>query len=110
MNVFKYIAATALALVLLTGIASPALANTAEQKQKLEQEFEVQCNSGSYGQTSTCKVLGKQFGEQSQKIALRQGIKPHKVADTALDFQTMTAIGAIVSTGIGAAVLKRKVA
>ncbi len=111
MNTIKYVAATSLALGLLTlGMVSPVFANTAEQNQKLEQEFEVQCNSGAYGQTSTCKVLGKQFGEQSQKIALRDGIKPHKVVDTALDFQSMAAVGAVVSTGVGAAILKRKVA
>lgn len=112
MTAIKLIAATTLAFTLLTlGMASTAHAQTAEQNQKLEQEFEVECNSGSYGQNTTCKVKGSQTGEQYQKISgrLRDGVMYHKPVDTALDSVTLLAAGALITAGVSAAVIKNKI-
>lgn len=106
----KYLIALSLAFGLLT-IAMPttvfAANDSAEQRQKLEQKFEVECTAGNYG-NNTCKVLGVQTGEQYQKIALRNGIKPHKPADTALDLPALIALGGIATTGAGALYLRNK--
>lgn len=110
MTAIKLIAATTLAFTLLTlGMASTAHANTAEQNQKLEQSFEVECTSATYGNDGKCWVKGTQTGEQSQKIALRKGLKAHKPVDTALDGITLLAAGALVTTGVSAVLLKNRI-
>jgi len=107
MSIFKYIAAATLALSILTlGMVTQAQANTTEQNQKLEQEFEVECSSGSYDQKTTCKVKGTQTGEQTQRTIRR--ITYHKPVDTALDFPTLVGLGSILTVGTVALVIKAR--
>lgn len=115
MNIARLITASTLALALMVGIfTSPAFAETSvEQNQKLEQELEVECTAGAYGQDSTCKAYGKQVGEQSQKVlgVFREDgsfVKIHKPVDTGLDSPTLAGVTGIVLTGSAAAYLKIK--
>ena len=69
MSLKKLILATTIASGLLVGaMPTTALADTAEQNQKLQQEIEFECTTGSYGQNSTCKATASQSGEQRQRI------------------------------------------
>lgn len=111
MTLIKYLTATTLALALLMA-AMPTIANaqTAEQKQELEQSYEVECTTANYGQ-GTCKVKGVQTGKQYQRIAIAsRSAMYHKPADTAVDTATMAALGAVLTTGVTAAIIKRKMA
>jgi len=111
MGLKKLILATTIASGLLVGaMPTTALANSAEQNQKLEQEFEVECTTGSYGQNSTCKAKGKQTGEQHQEFTLRNGkmIQKHKVLDTGLDTMSMATVTGVFATGAAAMVVKIK--
>lgn len=107
-----------LVALLITGVlggmsAGQAQANTTvEQEQKLNQELEIECETGSYGQSSTCKARGEQTGEQSQKVVVRDRVlgKTHAPVDTALDAQTMLSVAGVLVTGAGSYALKRKVA
>jgi hypothetical protein len=94
--------------LLVLAMPTQVMADTMEQKQKLEQEFECTLNN-SYGQSSTTTCKGKQTGEQTQGY-YKDGkfIKVHKVANTGLDAYTASAVGGTVLTGIGAVVLKLK--
>lgn len=114
MNLKKLSLAVGIALLVMGVFATPALANTAEQDQK--QELEVECETGSYGQTTTCTAKGTQ--EQSQKIVytntrtvVRDGRKIHVPVDTALDARTQLAVvAAVLGLGLLTLVAKGKLA
>ncbi|MFZ1721359.1 MAG: hypothetical protein WAU07_02530 [Microgenomates group bacterium] len=96
-------------------VSAPAQTVQAEteatQKQKLEQEIEIECEVGAYGQTSKCTAKAEQFGEQEQSIKFREGQvlgKTHSPADTALDAQTTATAALSMLSGVGALVIKRK--
>lgn len=76
------------------------------QKQKLEQELEIKCETGAYGQSSTCYAKGKQTAEQEQrqKILAAQigGRKVHVPVDTAVDLTSTLAVFAAAVVGFGA--------
>lgn len=114
MSLVRFITASTLALALMVGVfATPALADTsAEQNQKLEQEVEIKCEVGAYGQNTKCEGKGKQTGEQSQKIkgVFRNGkfIPAHEPADTGLDSMTLAAVTGLIVTGSAAAYVKFK--
>jgi hypothetical protein len=114
MNMLKLITALTLAATLMVvAMPSTASAETLEQKQKLEQEVEIECTSGAYGQNTTCKAKGKQTGEQSQKMegyfnSKGQYIRRHKVANTGLDTMTLSAVAGTLMIGSAAAVAKFK--
>ena len=84
--------------------------STVEQSQSADQEFEVECETGAYGQTSTCKVKGAQHLKQEQRVVIASagGKLYHKPAATGLDLYTgMAALGTMI-TGAGAMVLRTK--
>ncbi len=109
MSLKKLILATTIASGLLVGaMPTTALADTAEQNQKLQQEIEFECTTGSYGQNSTCKATASQSGEQRQRIYTRDGVKFHKVLDTGLDTVTMATVSGILAVGATALVVKIK--
>lgn len=114
MNQVKMTIAAVAAVTMMAGFASQATATTAqEQSQNLTQTVEVECETGAYGQTSTCRAKGEQEGtqEQSQEIVYRNGRvlgKYHVPEDTGLDLTTtVTAVSAMFS-GVGALILRRK--
>jgi hypothetical protein len=105
----KLILATLLTVAALAVAVQPTFANdTAEQaqKQRLEQELEIKCETGAYGQTSTCYAKGKQVGEQEQrqKILAAQigGRKVHVPVDTAIDMTTLLVVMTAAVAGFGA--------
>jgi hypothetical protein len=68
MTAFKITAAAfALTLALTVG-TSQVRADEVSQEQQLDQKIEIECETGSYGQTSTCKAKAKQRAEQKQKV------------------------------------------
>jgi hypothetical protein len=114
MIMLKLITAITLAATLMV-VAMPTMASaeTLEQNQKLEQELEIECTSGAYGQNTTCKAKGKQNGEQKQKMegsfnSRGQYIRRHKVANTGLDTMTLTAVAGTLIVGSTAAYTKFK--
>lgn len=109
MSLIKLISALTIASALLV-IAMPyqVSAETLEQSQTLEQEFE--CKVEGYG---IAKCYGKQRGEQHQKIegfrrADGKFIRVHKVVDTGVDGYTLATVAGTLVTGVGAAILKIK--
>ncbi len=106
----KVLLATLLTVGAFSFAVQPAFANdtAAEQaqKQKLEQELEIKCETGAYGQPTTCYAKGKQLGEQEQRqrilAAQIGGKKTHKPADTAIDMTTLMVVMAAAVAGFGA--------
>lgn len=115
--------ATALSLLvtlaLLFGAVTPALAeesvndddNSVEQTQELEQDIEVHCTTGAYGQESVCDVEASQRGKQSQKIVLRDGqvLGKHVMVDTALDTKTIALLAGLMVLGAGSFYAYKKI-
>lgn len=95
----KTLAVTALIATLTLGVPVISAEDTIEQDQT--QEFEVTCETGSYGQITKCKAEGRQ--EQGQKIVYRDrdgkpataiyrdGRKIHIPVDTAVDSRVVLA-------------------
>lgn len=114
MSLVRFITASTLAFALMVGLfVTPAMADTtAEQNQKLEQEIEIKCETGAYGQNTKCEGKGKQTGEQSQKIKgiFRNGkfIPAHQPVDTGLDGATLAVVAGLIVTGSAAAYVKFK--
>jgi hypothetical protein len=107
----KLILATLLTVAAFSVAVQPTFANeetAAEQaqKQRLEQELEIKCETGAYGQTTTCYAKGKQVGEQEQrqKILAAQigGRKVHVPVDTAIDMTTLMVVMTAAVAGFGA--------
>lgn len=112
MKIVQITVATVLATIVMLGFSSVASANTAEQNQSAEQKVTVKCTTGSYGQITNCEATGEQKLDQSQKLDLTKKVlgKTHTPANTALDFSTASAAAMSITTGVGALVLKRKIA
>lgn len=89
----------------------------ADQKQECRQVVEQECEAGAYGQTTSCKQKAEQVCKQKQKVVVRAAgsvagkttDKIHSPAETALDLQTSIIAAGIISTGVAAYALKRKV-
>lgn len=94
-----------LAILAFTGV-SPVFANQAEQSQKLDQEFEVECkSSGTYGQDTNCKVTGKQSGEQKQRIQILGVTHDASKIGAGLDTQMAAIFGLFMIAGLTSGVL-----
>jgi len=100
--------------LMVGAFVTPVMAETtAEQEQKLNQEIEIECTTGSYGQNSTCKATASQSGEQRQRILgvfRKDGkfVPVHKPVDTGLDTATMAMVSGTLIAGSTAAFLKVK--
>jgi invasion protein IalB len=93
--------------VLVVGLtaAMPVSANDAEQSAEQTQNWSVECTSGAYGQSSTCKSSGNQTQKLYQKIAYTSqvlGAKVHVPVDTAVDPTVMATVALTGLTGVGA--------
>lgn len=94
--------------------AAPVHALDVSQEQELEQYVELECETGSYGQTTTCKAKAEQRGEQRQdvlgvdQVVLENGtvIYPHVMADTSVSPMVLFAAATITLLGAGAAAYK----
>lgn len=95
--------------------AAPAMAAeddfVDEQKQECRQVVEQECEAGAYGQVTSCKQKAEQVCEQRQKVVVREGkvLGKHAPVDTALDFNSALAVAGILTTGVGAYAVKRKI-
>ncbi len=106
-NTMKLQLAASMAVLALFS-ASPVLANTVEQDQTLKQEFEVDCESGSYG-SQNCHVSGKQEGSQYQKVAfVSDSVLGYTTRDAGLNTPLMAVAGLIMLAGVGAAAYQLK--
>lgn len=103
MTAFKMsLAALAATAVMALG-AGQVQAQDMTQDQTLDQEIKIECETGAYGQTTTCTAEANQRGEQRQSILgvnpvviLENGrvIRPHMMVDTGLN--TSLVLGASV--------------
>ena len=109
MKLVKYIVLSLLAVATLS-LAEPVLAIEATQEQELEQECKVKCETGAYGQDTTCISECYQKGTQKQTITLNDGtvIKSHETINTGLDISAGSAIASLVMTGALATIARRK--
>jgi hypothetical protein len=93
-------------------LLSPSLvmAEEASQSQELEQKCSTTCESGAYGQDTSCKTECYQYGEQEQTITLRDGtvLAAHTPVDTALDTKTMLVVAGLLTSGVIAFVARKK--
>ena len=109
MKLNKYVV---LSLITATSLVmtKPVLAAESSQEQELEQDCEVVCEVGAYGQDSTCTNKCYQKGTQKQTITLGSGtvIKPHQPINTGMDMNTGSAIASLVMTGALATITRRK--
>ncbi len=112
MKALKLTVASFVALAVLTAFSSVAQATTGgEQEQKVNQKVTVKCTTGSYGQLTNCEATGEQTAEQKQKLIAGKVLgKVHTPVNTALDFQSSVVAGTSILSGIGAVILKRKIA
>jgi hypothetical protein len=124
MNAFKLTAGFILAgVILTTKFVSPVLAQelTQEQRQKLEQELniELECTTGAYGQPQTCKAKGTSSltAEQEQKARLVLGDKVvirdgafyyHRPVDTAMNSKTLSMFALVLVAGLAGAAYQVK--
>lgn len=112
MSVTKLITAITLAAALLiVAMPSQASANSIELNQDMNQEVEIECTSGSYGQNTTCKAKGTQSNSQTGKVLAAldcKGKKCHIPAATGLDTLTLSAIFGTLALGTSAAIAKYK--
>lgn len=114
MKTLKLTLAVTLATVMFNGFVSQVVAQ-ADLEQEQNQELEVVCETGDYGQNVNCRATGTQ--EQSQRATLdgepvvfKDGklVKLHEVVDTGLDTNSLVvAFGTMVS-GAAATVIKIK--
>ena len=110
----KLVIALTLAVALLV-IAMPTTVSAEEDKQtqtqKLEQSYEVECTTGSYGQ-STCKVKGTNTGEQTQTQYIRRAdgriIRVHKPVNTGVPAALIGGSAIVSVVGAGVLLAKRK--
>lgn len=94
--------AVAFAMVLaLVVSATPVLADEVSQ----EQTVEVECETGSYGQTSTCKTTTNQ---KQKVLGVTRVVKTHDVTDvnTGLTSTQTAFVMAILAVGVLAAAYK----
>jgi len=99
--------ATLASVVGVMHTTSPVMANEVTE-QSQAQKLKIECTTGSYGQSSTCKAEGEQ--KQAQKIVYRNGKFYHKPVDTALDTQTAVAASGIMVIGLAAYLANKRVA
>lgn len=103
-----------LAFAALIATAAPARAEVVgeqNQNQHFEQELEIECENGEYGQPTRCYAKGSQSGDQEQRqrvLAAQTGQRIHVPADTAMDLQTVSLVLAAGMIGIGSAALLTK--
>ncbi len=85
-------------------------ASEASQSQELEQKCVTTCETGAYGQDTSCKTECYQYGEQEQTITLRDGtvLGVHTPVDAALDTKTMLVVAGLLSSGAIAFVARKK--
>lgn len=85
-------------------------ADEASQNQELEQECEVICETGAYGQDTSCTTKCYQHGEQEQTITLRDGtvLAAHTPVETALDTKTSLVVAGLLASGLAAFVARKK--
>ncbi len=109
MKLTKYIALPLLVVTMLA-MAKPALAAEATQEQELIQECKLLCETGAYGQDTTCTNECYQKGTQKQTITLTDGtvIKAHDPINTGLDMSSGMAAMSLAATGVTAIVARRK--
>lgn len=111
MNNVKLTLAAVAAATMMVGFSAQVAASEQTQDQNLKQTVEVECETGAYGQTSTCRAKGEQEGSQEQsQIVYRNGRvlgKYHVPANTSNGAVTATAVMSVAS-GVGAFVMKRK--
>lgn len=86
------------------------LAEEASQNQELEQRCKTVCETGAYGQDTSCTTECYQYGEQEQIITLRDGtvLAAHTPVDTALDVKTTLFVSAILVSGLTAFLVRKK--
>ena len=109
MKLTKYVILSLLAVASLV-MAQSVSAAEASQEQELEQQVEVDCTAGAYGQESTCEVDAYQKGTQKQTITLNDGtvIKSHEPVNAGLDMSTGIAVASLTATGVTAIITRRK--
>lgn len=87
------------------------LAQSASQTQELEQNIEVECTTGAYGQSGTCSVDASQRGRQEQEIILRDGqvVAPHEPVAAGVDLRVVASVGGLLATGITSFIASKKI-
>ncbi len=86
------------------------MAEEASQSQELEQKCVTTCETGAYGQDTSCKTECYQYGEQEQTITLSDGtvLAAHTPVDAALDTKTMLVAAGLLTSGAIAFVARKK--
>ena len=105
MKTGKYIIAIVIAALAFVQFSSLVQADDVEHYQ--EQDFEVVCDMGAYGQNVNCRASGSQeqyqrtHFERDKAVAYRYGkpIRVHKVVDTGLDTTTFAIAWSTVLLG-----------
>jgi hypothetical protein len=110
MKLFKSALILVLTIVALSA-ATPAMADEMSQEQELEQECKLKCESGAYGQETTCTNECYQKGSQKQTITLSDGtvITAHNPVNTGLDVKSTMAVTGILGSGILATIARKKI-
>ena len=114
MQLTKLTLATAIAAVVLQAFNTPVLAaDTVNQNE--QQQFEVTCDVGAYGQNTNCHVTGSQSQNQSVTLDRNQVvyvngrlIRVHHVVDTAMDPKMVILGSVILLAGVATMALKAK--
>jgi len=119
MKFAKLALASTLAALIMNIYKTPVNAQMNQEiGQAQEQEFEVICETGEYGQTTTCRVVGSQeqvqYASQSADVVYIEkdgkliAVPRHDVVDTSLDMRTMLATSSTLVLGAIATILKIK--
>jgi hypothetical protein len=114
MQLTKLALATAIAGVVLTQFTTTAFAaDTVNQGQN--QQLEVVCDVGAYGQNTNCRATGSQSQNQSVTLDRNQVVyvngrlvHVHHVVDTAMDPKMVILGSVILLAGVATLAIKAK--